>query len=173
MTVFATNGRADGNNSTPLPERVHNIEADGLPPIRDELQECISSLSKQLGRGGTSHSAPTFNGHTPNGHTVTPLPDVTGVVGEERGWQVVKKSDSEFTLWVPDHAATHCARCHASFWAATRKHHCRKCGRVFCGKCSNFFAPVPDENLHESVRVCANCFDRLDGFLNFKSPDIP
>ena len=173
MTVFATNGKVEGHSSTPLPEKVNNIEADGLPPIRDELQECISGLSKQLGRGGTSRSAPTFNGHIPNGHAITPLPDVTGVVGEERGWQVVKKSDSDFTLWVPDHAATNCARCHAPFWTAIRKHHCRKCGRVFCGKCSNYFAPVPDENLHENVRVCANCFDRLDGFLNFKSPDIP
>ena len=169
MTVFATNGR---RSEDPLPESVHTIDADGLPPIRDELQECISNLSKQLGRGGTSRSAPTFNGHTPNGHGITPLPDVTGVVGEDKGWQVVKKSDSEITLWVPDHAATHCARCQSPFWVATRKHHCRKCGKVFCGKCSNFFAPVPDENLHESVRVCIGCFDRLDGYLNSSSPSI-
>ena len=173
MTVFATNGNKTADCPPALPERVHSIEDDGLPPIRDELQECINNLSKQLGRGGTSRSAPTFHGHTPNGHGVTQLPDVTGIVGEDKGWQVVKKSDSDITLWVPDHAATHCARCQSPFWVATRKHHCRKCGKVFCGKCSNFFTPVPDENLHESVRVCANCFDRLDGYLNSNSDDIP
>ena len=173
MTVFAKNGSPIDGASPRLPERVNEIEADGLPPIQDELQECINNLSRKLGTGGKSHSAPTFQGHTPNGYAPPRTSASTGVVGEEQGWQVVKKADSDITLWVPDHAATHCARCEKAFWTGVRKHHCRKCGRVFCGYCSNFFAPVPDENLHEKVRVCQSCFDRLDGFLNSKRPDSP
>ena len=41
----------------------------------------------------------------------------------------------------------------------------RSCGNVFCWKCSNYFCPVPQEQLFGQQRVCRKCFDKLDGFL--------
>ena len=37
--------------------------------------------------------------------------------------------------WVPDENAKCCSVCSASFGLLTRRHHCRGCGRVACGKC--------------------------------------
>lgn len=35
--------------------------------------------------------------------------------------------------WVPDNQATHCFNCNKSFIPLVRsKHHCRRCGNVFC-----------------------------------------
>ena len=35
------------------------------------------------------------------------------------------ENEAQPTLWVPDHAATNCAKCDTQFWIANRKHHCR------------------------------------------------
>ena len=43
---------------------------------------------------------------------------------------------------------------------------CRSCGGVFCGTCSNYYCPVPHEQLFVDVRVCEKCYYRLDGHLN-------
>eukprot|EP01137_Pigoraptor_chileana_P031739 Opistho-2@20041 len=64
-------------------------------------------------------------------------------------------------LWVPDHAATACMKCHTKFWLAVRKHHCRSCGGVYCGTCSGYFAPIPDLGILETVRVCCDCYASL------------
>lgn len=39
----------------------------------------------------------------------------------------------------------------------TRRHHCRRCGRVFCAACSSRTAPVRGR----SVRVCDECYDLM------------
>ncbi|KAL6305649.1 FYVE zinc finger-domain-containing protein [Sparassis latifolia] len=49
-------------------------------------------------------------------------------------------------LWKPDAQASHCDifRCHKRFSMWERKHHCRKCGGVFCVKCSTRFTALLD-----------------------------
>ena len=62
---------------------------------------------------------------------------------------------AEFTPWVPDRDATRCMSpaCGAPFTIARRRHHCRRCGKVFCSRC----APRPP-NKHE--RTCGDCARR-------------
>ncbi len=48
----------------------------------------------------------------------------------------------------------------------------RSCGKVFCGSCSDFYCPVPAEQLFSDVRVCEKCFYKLDGHLR-KNELIP
>ena len=44
---------------------------------------------------------------------------------------------SEFRrYWMPDSSIKECYECHEKFSAFRRKHHCRLCGQIFCGKCS-------------------------------------
>eukprot|EP00759_Apiculatamorpha_spiralis_P016202 PhF_6_TR22531/c0_g1_i1/m.31993 len=38
--------------------------------------------------------------------------------------------------WQPNHHAPHCPICGCGFCMLRRKHHCRRCGRVVCGSCS-------------------------------------
>ena len=52
--------------------------------------------------------------------------------------------------WQPDAEAPVCNGCRSSFNMLRRRHHCRKCGKVFCFSC----AP------RASVRMCGTCLDR-------------
>ena len=40
-------------------------------------------------------------------------------------WEEVKEGEATMTLWVPDHAVTHCDGCHTEFSITHRHHHCR------------------------------------------------
>ncbi|GAB0090647.1 Lateral signaling target protein 2 homolog [Sergentomyia squamirostris] len=65
--------------------------------------------------------------------------------------------------WIPDEEAPRCMACSAVFTAFRRRHHCRCCGKVFCGMCSNSSAPLPKFGLTKAVRVCRTCFVREVG----------
>lgn len=54
-----------------------------------------------------------------------------------------------------------CLECNTKFGIATRKHHCRHCGRLLCSKCSDRDMPILKYNLSKPVRVCAICFEVL------------
>ncbi|CAG9861292.1 unnamed protein product [Phyllotreta striolata] len=70
-------------------------------------------------------------------------------------------ADCSRTLWVPDHAVSRCTGCSTEFWLGRRRHHCRKCGRIFCADCSENSTPLPSEHLYNPVRVCTNCYSEL------------
>lgn len=69
-------------------------------------------------------------------------------------------------FWMPDRSCRMCYECESQFTIFNRRHHCRICGKVFCGKCTNNNIPAPvstgsprrgyEEN--ERVRVCNYCF---------------
>ncbi|KAH8284180.1 hypothetical protein KR054_011687, partial [Drosophila jambulina] len=62
--------------------------------------------------------------------------------------------------WIPDGKAPRCMACQTPFTAFRRRHHCRNCGGVFCGVCSNSSAPLPKYGLTKAVRVCRECYVR-------------
>lgn len=84
-----------------------------------------------------------------------------GSSSSELSWEQLDERDARATLWVPDHAASHCRGCNAEFWIGRRKHHCRNCGHVFCNHCASQLHPVPHEQLYQPVRVCGSCFESL------------
>ena len=62
-------------------------------------------------------------------------------------------------VWQADQDAVCCKLCRKKFKKIFRgRHHCRCCGYVYCGKCSNYFMYLPDYGYHDKVRVCQNCF---------------
>lgn len=63
-------------------------------------------------------------------------------------------------LWIPDDEAPRCMACALAFTTFRRRHHCRNCGRVFCGACSSTTAPLPKFGLVKAVRVCRDCYVR-------------
>uniref|UniRef100_A0A8C5F9F0 phosphatidylinositol-3,5-bisphosphate 3-phosphatase n=1 Tax=Gadus morhua TaxID=8049 RepID=A0A8C5F9F0_GADMO len=79
----------------------------------------------------------------------------------EASWEQVDKTDAEVTRWYPDHLAAQCYRCESRFWLASRKHHCRNCGNVFCASCCDQKIPVPSQQLFEPSRVCKSCYGNL------------
>jgi len=46
-------------------------------------------------------------------------------------------------------------------WVAFLQHHCRKCGAVVCGACSNRRFLLPQQS-DRPLRVCIACFNTLE-----------
>ncbi|XP_057767930.1 LOW QUALITY PROTEIN: 1-phosphatidylinositol-3-phosphate 5-kinase FAB1B-like [Salvia miltiorrhiza] len=67
-------------------------------------------------------------------------------------------------FWMPDESCRVCYECDSSFTIFNRKHHCRLCGRVFCGRCTiNTVPALPDEPKsgredRDRIKVCNYCF---------------
>ncbi|XP_043937495.1 pleckstrin homology domain-containing family F member 1-like [Protopterus annectens] len=63
--------------------------------------------------------------------------------------------------WIPDKVTDICMRCTKTKFSFTqRRHHCRKCGFVVCGKCCNqkFLIPTIAD---EPQKVCLLCYKLL------------
>ena len=67
--------------------------------------------------------------------------------------------------WMPDSEATRCVSCEKTFTLRNRKHHCRRCGRIFCSPCSSYYKELPTSiaGVFRSERVCQSCFEHDNG----------
>ncbi|KNE57546.1 hypothetical protein AMAG_03247 [Allomyces macrogynus ATCC 38327] len=72
--------------------------------------------------------------------------------------------------WQADAAASACHQCRSTFTVLRRRHHCRLCGKLYCGACSTEridlarFYPaddVPRTLGHGPQRVCDTCYALL------------
>jgi hypothetical protein len=80
--------------------------------------------------------------------------------------------------WIRDDEAACCMRCKTAFTMMTRRvrpsqlnarfshltssqHHCRNCGGVFCGKCTQKRVPLLKLGHIEPVRVCDSCLEQI------------
>ena len=48
--------------------------------------------------------------------------------------------------WEQDDKVTICKICNKDFSVARRKHHCRRCGGIFCNECSDNKMPLPSSS---------------------------
>ncbi len=64
-------------------------------------------------------------------------------------------------FWMDDKKCKNCYECDSAFTLFNRRHHCRKCGKVFCSKCASNNIPSFNES-HDgkqvNVRVCNYCY---------------
>ncbi|OCH88966.1 hypothetical protein OBBRIDRAFT_794708 [Obba rivulosa] len=97
--------------------------------------------------------------------------------------------------WKPDSQAAQCDTflCRKRFSFLERRHHCRKCGGVYCGECTghttplldttnlDFFYPPRDVPIAVfdsptspvvEARVCNSCWDQIRGCTTPRSPVI-
>ncbi|XP_063635242.1 RUN and FYVE domain-containing protein 2 isoform X1 [Cydia splendana] len=58
--------------------------------------------------------------------------------------------------WTSDKDATVCTACAKEFTIARRKHHCRRCGHIFCSACSDKSVALAGNT--KPVRVCDACY---------------
>lgn len=71
-------------------------------------------------------------------------------------------------FWMPDHICRVCYDCDNQFTLFNRRHHCRLCGRVFCGGCTQNWVPSlssePKTSIEEwdKIRVCNYCFKQWE-----------
>lgn len=61
-------------------------------------------------------------------------------------------------VWMPDELTSNCMDCNAHFTLLRRRHHCRRCGKIFCSRCSAHSITLPRYGHYKPVRVCNSCF---------------
>lgn len=59
--------------------------------------------------------------------------------------------------WTPDKEVTNCTKCNAKFGFTTRKHHCRRCGQIYCSSCCDERLELLRMCFIDPVRVCHDC----------------
>ena len=69
-----------------------------------------------------------------------------------------EKRPGDQHFWVDDSKCKACYECETAFSVFVRRHHCRICGRIFCGTCTNNFIPASRDSPDRSwLRVCNYC----------------
>jgi len=70
------------------------------------------------------------------------------------------KTDSHSAgVWVPDSHAKTCGICNDKFSFVNRRHHCRRCGALVCGKCSKYKLPNSESVMQ---RACKRCYFQIE-----------
>lgn len=124
------------------------------PEITEASQPEHSDSSQRSGgpssQNDTSGSVITSDFRSPASYGSVSQPRVNIAIAKEN--------------WAPDYNCDDCGACNKSFGLFRRRHHCRSCGNLFCGKCSSFKYALADvaRNTTEMMRVCADCFSVLE-----------
>jgi hypothetical protein len=63
-------------------------------------------------------------------------------------------------VWIADAESNECLLCHAAFTFTKRRHHCRKCGKLVCAKCSSRTLDLGPE-LGRKARACEQCYNAV------------
>ncbi|TFL05679.1 hypothetical protein BDV98DRAFT_229793 [Pterulicium gracile] len=75
--------------------------------------------------------------------------------------------------WERDETVTQCRECQRRFTFMIRRHHCRRCGKIFCDRDSSYRANLdPSEVVHDPAhpvptpsagpqRVCISCYEQV------------
>ena len=72
--------------------------------------------------------------------------------------------------WQADTPNDTCFRCFKQLGRVNRRHHCRRCGRIFCDDCSCYEMKLNKDANHDPAkgvwcRVCQTCFEDRKGYL--------
>ncbi|CAF1066090.1 unnamed protein product [Rotaria sp. Silwood1] len=169
--------RIDDDGLTKIPDQI----TKRMSEKRREYVEEIESLNDQIGRMlKFIHTIIKLNNNNNNNnnnniHNTSPHMDAISQSNKNSietsscaSWQKIDNTEGAVTRWMPDFNVHTCHSCHTKFqqWPISRKHHCRNCGNVFCNSCANYYKSIPSLNLTRPVRVCRDCFPKLDDINN-------
>jgi hypothetical protein len=65
--------------------------------------------------------------------------------------------------WTPN-SVGRCEVCEARFSMFLKRHHCRYCGSLVCGRCSEHQSLIPTLGYNSPQRVCKACWKLLEGY---------
>ncbi|XP_040602743.1 myotubularin-related protein 3 isoform X4 [Mesocricetus auratus] len=143
-------GRPSTTSSPDQPSRSH-LDDDGMPVYTDTIQQRLRQIES-----GHQQEVETLKKQVQELKSRLESQYLTSSLRFNGDF-----GDEVMTRWLPDHLAAHCYACDSAFWLASRKHHCRNCGNVFCSSCCNQKVPVPSQQLFEPSRVCKSCYSSL------------
>ena len=79
----------------------------------------------------------------------------------------VAPTGHQFPSWQKDDDVDECFKCDVEFSFRERKHHCRRCGTIFCNNCSLKVSPILLYAITNEVRACDKCFTQLISENNY------
>ena len=84
-------------------------------------------------------------------------------MGNQKATASGEEEDDYFQpIWMQDSETTRCLLCGTAFGMFTRRHHCRKCGLIFCSACTTHRV-VLSRVRKEADRVCNKCYELVTG----------
>ncbi|EPE28018.1 FYVE/PHD zinc finger [Glarea lozoyensis ATCC 20868] len=135
-TTSESRSRGSSASQARTGDELVNTQDTGLiaSSNRPELRRASSSASSRL----SMHSA--LSNHSNDAPTEPREPPAS-----QSRYRRSPSGRSEVVVprWQPDVEATYCPICNSQFSFFTRKHHCRKCGRVVCANCSPHRITIP------------------------------
>lgn len=72
--------------------------------------------------------------------------------------------------WLDDSSALECRACERRFTTFRRKHHCRICGKIFCGACTTFIDGTKF-NVNGQMRVCLSCAQLAERYEDYPTSE--
>ena len=80
----------------------------------------------------------------------------------KHGWKMVRDGDKglfdlEEPDWVEDDKFSNCQICTSQFSLFVRRHHCRRCGKLLCGKCCHSKVDLWRMGFIDPQLVCNTC----------------
>lgn len=148
--------RSDSSSPTSINSHQHRQSAENSPTISTTTTTIILTTNNRLHRHSLNDAHSHHNQQRiqqPNNQQQSQTQHYSPSVPRQQ--QIMMEPPPR---WIPDEEASQCMSCSQSFTTFRRRHHCRNCGGVFCGVCSNAQAPLPKFGLNKAVRVCRNCF---------------
>lgn len=136
----------------PLQERLHQIITHQKKVVEDltgQLRECREALR----RASPPPAPPAPRPPPPVAPPSSSSSRSSRSSGSGSASEVEVGEEARGVTWLPDSAAPRCQHCHHHFWLARRRHHCRRCGGIFCGSC----AELSPWGSRGHVRMCAPC----------------
>ncbi|NXJ12981.1 ZFY16 protein, partial [Odontophorus gujanensis] len=148
--------------------QVSKLPAEGLRPklLFDCTQEAVGQ--RQLNQthvleGAATPGAPFSWNSIPSDEVSEPAGESGTEAGKSQTFQSVEPLQTPAALlqkqplWVPDSEAPNCMNCQVKFTFTKRRHHCRACGKVFCGGCCKRKCKL--QYMEKEARVCTRCYN--------------
>nr|CAG4641661.1 EOG090X05AE [Eurycercus lamellatus] len=129
----------------------------------DELREMVHKTTNDKVRSKVLELVQTWAFAFRNSPKYSIIPDTLNILkAEGYTFPTLRESDAMFAA---DRAPNwsdgeDCHRCRVQFSVIVRKHHCRACGQVFCGKCTPRSCTLPKFGIEKEVRVCEDCYEK-------------
>ncbi|XP_066600488.1 uncharacterized protein [Prorops nasuta] len=146
-------------------QRIIPLEEVKLESLADDGQYRNGWLIKTVTKSFAVYAATTTEKQEWMAHITKSVEDLLRKSGK-------KPVEVHAAVWVPDNEATICMHCNKTqFTVLNRRHHCRQCGAVVCGPCSNKKLILATPRSRKAVRVCLQCYDAANK-ITASSPTV-
>nr|CAG4651789.1 EOG090X05AE [Triops cancriformis] len=136
----------------------------GTKQFMEDLRELVRSANNDAVRTKVLELIQTWAHAFRNSPKYRPVVDTFNIMKAE-GYSFPPLNTTSDAMFAADVAPEWadgdvCHRCRTAFSVMVRKHHCRACGQVFCGKCSSEACTLPKFGIEKEVRVCDACYEQ-------------